>query len=74
MASRKGTVLRNTEAWKATGLRKLGSPVRKNMVGTLRESAGKEGRGLGAFDCLVACKGASRFLSGDLLAGRVYRV
>lgn len=44
------------------------------MVGTLRESAGKEGGGLGAFDYLVACRGASRFLSGGPLAGGVYRV
>lgn len=68
MVSRKGTVLRNTEVWKTTGLRKLGSSerfvipaVRKHMAGALRVRARKEGGGPGAFDCLVACRGASRF-------------
>lgn len=81
MVSGKGTVLRYTEVWKATGLKKLGTTegfiipaVKKHMVGALRESARKEGGGLGAFDCLVACRGTSRFLSGDLLAGGVYKV
>lgn len=81
MVSGKGTVLRNTEVWKAAGLRKLGSSecfiipaARKHMAGALRVRAGKEGGGPSAFDCLVACRGASRFLSGGLLASGVYKV
>lgn len=62
------------------GLRKLGSSdrfiipaVRRHMAGAPRVRAGREGGGFG-FDCLVACRGASRFLSGGLLASGVYKV
>lgn len=64
-----------------TGLRKLGSSerfiipaVRKHMAGALRVRARKESGGPGAFDYLIACRGASRFLSGGLLASGVYKV
>lgn len=80
MVSGKGTVLRNTEVWKTTGLRKLGSSerfvipaVRKHMAGALRVRARKEGGGPGTFDWLHA-EVLPDFLSGGLLASGVYKV